>query len=106
MSFIKGGMSSYTPSTHPGQYSRVDLVEDSNYYEPVAATIGHNHVRDLWPDVELDFDSSFHTTGGRYTLRYLGSVQGENSRVSDTGHNADQITLDSGVRDARQSVAT
>jgi hypothetical protein len=74
VSFIKGGMSSYAPSIHNGQYSRVDLVEDSNFYQPVSATIGYNLLREIWPEGNLSFDSSYHATGGRYILRYHGTM--------------------------------
>jgi hypothetical protein len=74
VSFIKGGMSSYTPSNKAHQYSRVDLVEDSNYYEPVTARIDYNLLDHIWPDTKSSFDSAFHATGGRYALSYLGSA--------------------------------
>jgi hypothetical protein len=83
VSFIKGGMSSYAPSNRPNQYSRVDLVEDSNFYERVKATIGYNLLREIWPDGDLTFDSSYHATGGRYILRYLGTVFGRAPESSD-----------------------
>jgi hypothetical protein len=71
--FIKGGASSYTPSTREGRYSRVDLTEDSNYYEPVEATIDYSWLDNAWPDVDLVFDSAFRAGGGLYRLKYLGS---------------------------------
>ena len=70
--FIKGGLSSYTPSTRQNHYSRVDLQEDSNYYEPVVATIDYNWLEKEWPDSGLVFDSAFHAGGGLYKLKYLG----------------------------------
>jgi hypothetical protein len=90
VSFIKGGMSSYAPSIRDHQYSRVDLVEDSNFYEPVRSTIRYNLLGEIWPEGNLTFDSSYHATGGRYILRYLGTVLGnapeipavESSRLS------------------------
>ena len=72
--FIKEGRSSYTPSNHRDHYSRVDLVEDSNYYEAVSARIESNVLNNLWSDTKLILDSVFHATGGRYVLSYLGSV--------------------------------
>jgi hypothetical protein len=83
VSFIKGGMSSYAPSLHSQEYSRVDLVEDSNFYEPVRATIGYNLLCEIWPEGDLIFDSSYHATGGRYVLRYLGTVFREAPKSSD-----------------------
>lgn len=77
VSFIKGGFSSYTPSTKTGHYSRVDLVEDSNHYVPIDATVENSQLHDQWKDSSVVFDSAFHATGGRYRLRYLGSSLGQ-----------------------------
>lgn len=72
--FIKGGRSSYTPSTRDNRYSRVDLTEDSNYYEAVDARIDYSWLDSVWPDTNLVFDSAFRAGGGRYRLKYRGSV--------------------------------
>jgi hypothetical protein len=48
VTFIKGGLSSYTPSTRPGKMS--------------------------WKNSGLEFDSAFHATGGLYRLAYLGTT--------------------------------
>lgn len=72
--FIKGGLSSYTPSTRPGKVSRVDLVEDSNTYRPIDARIDYTTLRDEWKGSGLEFDSAFHATGGLYRLAYLGTI--------------------------------
>ncbi len=77
VAFIKGGLSSYTPSTRAGRYSRVDLTEDSNQYAPVNATVMHSELDDIWRGAGLEFDSAFHATGGLYRLKYLGSTQAE-----------------------------
>lgn len=74
VSFIKGGLSSYTPSLKPGRYSRVDLVEDSNHYVPIDATILYNWLHDAWKDADLRFDSAFHASGGLYRLKYIGTA--------------------------------
>lgn len=73
VSFIKGGLSSYTPSTRQGKVSRVDLVEDSNTYRPIDARIDYTTLSDQWRDSGLEFDSAFHATGGLYRLAYLGT---------------------------------
>jgi len=72
--FIKGGKSSYTPSTREDRYSRVDLTEDSNYYEAINARIDYSWLDSVWPDANLVFDSAFRAGGGRYRLKYRGSV--------------------------------
>lgn len=74
VTFIKGGLSSYTPSTRKGRISRVDLVEDSNIYRPINAQIEYSRLDDDWRDCGLEFDSAFHATGGLYRLSYLGTV--------------------------------
>lgn len=74
VSFIKGGLSSYTPSVKQGRYSRVDLVEDSNHYIPIDATIQYNWLDDAWKNAGLKFDSAFHACGGLYRLKYLGAA--------------------------------
>jgi hypothetical protein len=74
VTFIKGGLSSYTPSTRPGKVSRVDLVEDSNTYRPIDAHIDYNTLSNEWKDSGLEFDSAFHATGGLYRLAYLGTI--------------------------------
>lgn len=74
VAFIKGGLSSYTPSTRAGRYSRVDLAEDSNQYAAVDAAILHSELDDAWKGAGLEFDSAFHATGGLYRLKYLGST--------------------------------
>jgi hypothetical protein len=80
VNFIKGGASSYTPGTQSGHYSRVDLEEDSNFYEPVDAAITNNWIESDWKDAGLVLDSAFHAGGGRYKLKYLGSVAGETKK--------------------------
>lgn len=75
VAFIKRGLSSYTPSTRPGRYSRVDLAEDSNSYRAVDAAIGYSWLESAWKDAGVEFDSAFHATGGLYRLKYLGSKE-------------------------------
>lgn len=74
VTFIKGGLSSYTPSTRPGKMSRVDLVEDSNIYRPIDAHIDYTSLSHEWKSSGLEFDSAFHATGGLYRLAYLGTI--------------------------------
>lgn len=74
VAFIKGGLSSYTPSTRPVKMSRVDLVEDSNTYRAMEAHVDYTSLSDEWKGSGLEFDSAFHATGGLYRLAYLGTV--------------------------------
>ena len=75
--FIKGGASSFTPSTRVNRYSRVDLTEDSSYYEAIDAVVDHSWLDTAWPGAGMVFDSAFRAGGGRYRLKYLGSVPAE-----------------------------
>jgi hypothetical protein len=88
VSFIKGGLSSYTPSTRQGQVSRVDLVEDSNTYRPIEARIDYTTLSDQWRGSGIEFDSAFHATGGVYRLAYLGTspVQSRTKTVEQSSH--------------------
>jgi hypothetical protein len=74
VTFIKGGLSSYTASTHLGKMSRVDLMEDSNTYRPIDAKIDCASLSDQWKDSRIEFDSAFHATGGLYRLAFLGTI--------------------------------
>ena len=74
VSFIKGGASSYTPSNREGRYSRVDLAEDSNVYEPVDAEVEYSWLDAAWRGAGLVFDSAFRAGGGLYRLKYLGPM--------------------------------
>lgn len=71
--FIKGGVSSYSPSSRPGHYSRVDLEEDSQY-RVIDATVDPVGLDAAWKDAGLTFDSAIRATGGRYDLTYVGRV--------------------------------
>lgn len=74
VTFIKGGLSSYTPSTRQGKMSRVDLVEDSTTYRTIDAHVDYTSLSEDWQGAELEFDSAFHATGGLYRLAYLGNI--------------------------------
>lgn len=50
------------------------ISEDSSHYEAVDAVIDYSWLDGMWPDAKLVFDSAFHARGGRYRLKYLGSV--------------------------------
>jgi hypothetical protein len=71
-SFIKQGVSSYTPSSKPNMVSRVDLVKKDNDYTPLNAEIISQNFSSYWEDADLEFDSALHTTGGKYTWTNKG----------------------------------
>ena len=49
-------------------------MEDSIYYEVVDAKVDYSWLDRAWPDAKLVFDSAYHARGGRYRLKYRGSV--------------------------------
>lgn len=74
VSFIKDGVSSYTPSTRPGSFSRLDLKEDT-VYESVDATVTYSLLDREWQDARLVFDSAVRAKNrGHYTWTYRGQV--------------------------------
>jgi hypothetical protein len=95
VTFIKGGLSSYTPSTRKGRISRVDLVEDSNTYEPIKAQIDYSRLDEDWKGSGLEFDSAFHATGGHYRLAYLGTVPAQPS-IEKVGRLANSVCWPTG----------
>ena len=72
--FIKEGVSSYTPSTCDDEYSRIDLETDSNSYQQVNAKVNVNCLDEEWNDVKLVFDSAYRAGGNLYKLKHIGSI--------------------------------
>ncbi|MCI0559362.1 MAG: hypothetical protein MN733_12780, partial [Nitrososphaera sp.] len=76
--FIKGGVTSYTPSVRDNYYARVDLYKEDARYEAVDATIDFNSLDLRWPEAGLIFDSAVRAGGGGlYKWTYRGEVPGE-----------------------------
>jgi hypothetical protein len=71
-SFIKLGVSSYTPSIYGDALAKVDLHKEEPVYEPVNATIDFSSLDGVWPDTGMVFDSAVRAAGGRYTWTYRG----------------------------------
>jgi hypothetical protein len=70
--FIKGGVSSWTPSIHPRKLARMDLAKEDTRYEALRAEVDYNALESLWRDADLKFDSVVRATGGKYTWTYRG----------------------------------
>jgi hypothetical protein len=70
--FIKGGVSSYTPSVYEGKLARVDLAKEDIKYEALDAEIDFDALESLWRDADLVFDSAVRATGGTYRWTYRG----------------------------------
>ena len=70
--FIKGGVSSYTPSIFGDQLARVDLAKEDANYEPLNAIVDYSWLDGVWPGEGLEYDSAIRATGGRYKWTYRG----------------------------------
>lgn len=71
--FIKGGVSSWTPSVHPDKLARVDLAKGDAGYEALNGEVDFSGLESLWRDAELEFDSVVRAAGGgKYTWTYWG----------------------------------
>lgn len=70
--FIKGGVSSYTPSIYGDQLARVDLAKEDANYEPLNATVDFSWLDGIWPGEGLTYDSAIRATGGLYKWTYRG----------------------------------
>jgi len=71
--FIKGGVSSYSPSVRPGLLTRVDLAKEDMTYEALDAEVDFNALESLWRDANLELDCVVRATGGRYRWTYRGT---------------------------------
>lgn len=71
--FIKGGVSSYGASLHPGRLTKVDLYKEDVSYEPLDASIDYSELVDeTWSDAGLAFDSAVRAKGAKYVWAYRG----------------------------------
>jgi hypothetical protein len=70
--FIKGGVSSWTPSTKPKRLARVDLAKEDASYEAMRGEVDFNSLETLWRGAGLVLDSTVRATGGRYRWTYRG----------------------------------
>jgi len=71
-SFIKAGVSSYTPSVVAGYYAKVDLYKEDVAYRPLDAQIEYSWLDGVWRDAGMVYDSAVHATGARYKWTYRG----------------------------------
>src|SRR5262249_22315179 len=66
VSFIKGGVSSYTPSVFGDALARVDLHKEDTIYEAMDAAVDFDWLETMWQGAGLMFDSAVRATGGDY----------------------------------------
>jgi hypothetical protein len=70
--FIKGGVSSYTPSVLPDTLARVDLYKEDIAYQPLDAKVEFSWLDGVWPDTGMEYDSAVFASGAKYTWTYRG----------------------------------
>jgi hypothetical protein len=74
-SFIKMGVSSYTPSIHKDYLTRVDLYKEDAQYQALDAEIEFSWLDGAWKDAGLIYDSAVRATGSNYHWTYRGLVK-------------------------------
>lgn len=73
--FIKGGVSSYTPSVYGDCLTRVDLHKDEPIYQALDAEVDMTSLDGVWKDAGVEYDSAVRATGeARYQWTYRGRV--------------------------------
>src|SRR5258705_1058851 len=70
--FIKGGVSSYTPSVLPDAMARVDLHKEDVAYQPMEAAVDFSWLDGVWPEAGMEFDSAVFASGAKYIWTYRG----------------------------------
>lgn len=70
--FIKGGVSSYTPSIYGDSLTRVDLHKDEPTYQPLDANVDLEQLDGVWKDAGVTFDSAVRAVTGHYKWTYRG----------------------------------
>ena len=71
--FIKGGVSSYTPSVYGDRLTRLDLHKDEPQYEALAAEVDMAQLDGVWQDAGVILDSAVRASGhGNYKWTYRG----------------------------------
>ncbi|MDF0682038.1 MAG: hypothetical protein P0116_13855 [Candidatus Nitrosocosmicus sp.] len=73
--FIKGGISSYTPSIYNDKLTRIDLMKEDTEYEVVDGNVDFSILDGVWKETKMEFDSVVRASGGKYkwTCRSLVS---------------------------------
>lgn len=72
--FIKGGVSSYTPSSNKNKLAVVDLYKEDVKYEALDANIEFSWLHESWKDTDMIFDSAIKATGSTYKWTYRGLI--------------------------------
>lgn len=77
VAFIRGGVSSWTPSVEPGKLARVDLAKEDVGYEARTAEVDFSALESLWRDADLTLDSVVRASGGCYRWTYRGLAEAD-----------------------------
>lgn len=70
--FIKGGVSSYTPSVLPDTLARVDLHKEDITYQPLNAKVQFSWLDGVWKDAGIQYDSAVFASGAKYKWTFRG----------------------------------
>lgn len=70
--FIKGGVSSYTPSVLPDAFARLDLLKEDTTYQPMEAIVDLSWLDGVWRGAGMKYDCTVFATGAKYTWTYQG----------------------------------
>lgn len=82
VAFIKGGVSSWTPSVKQGLLARVDLAKEDTEYRACAGEVDYDSLESLWRDAGLTLDSIVKATGGEYRWTYRGLAVADKAEAS------------------------
>ena len=71
--FMRGGVSSYTPSVYGDKLTRVDLHKDEPKYEALNASVDFDVLDGVWKDAGIVLDNAVRASGGgSYKWTYKG----------------------------------
>jgi hypothetical protein len=94
VAFIKGGVSSWTPSVEHGRLARVDLAKEDAGYEARTAEVDFSALESLWRDADLTLDSVVRAQGSRYRWTYRGLAKADRPVRSEVPADPGYATAD------------
>jgi hypothetical protein len=92
--FVKGGISSYTPSVLPDTLARVDLYKEDVAYRPLQAKVELSWLDGVWPDAGLQYDSAVFASGAEYRWSYRGLWSAQEKRQLAASRPVEQLHSD------------
>lgn len=70
--FIKNGVTSYTPSIYSDNMTRVDLHKTDTIYDAMEGSVEYSWLDGIWKDANLELDCIIRAKGGEYVWTYKG----------------------------------